>query len=35
LNAELATPQAAVPTVDDRNPWIGLASFTEETREYF
>lgn len=35
MNAELATPQSAVATVDDRNPWIGLASFTEETREYF
>src|ERR1700760_3454508 len=22
-------------TVDARNPWLGLASFTEETREYF
>ncbi len=21
--------------VDDRNPWLGLASFTEETRQYF
>ena len=29
-----ATPLAA-PTVDERNPWLGLASFTEETREYF
>ncbi len=25
----------AGPTVDERNPWIGLASFTEETRDYF
>lgn len=24
-----------VPTVDERNPWLGLASFTEETRAYF
>ena len=23
------------PTLDERNPWLGLASFTEETREYF
>jgi len=23
------------PTVDERNPWLGLASFTEETRAYF
>jgi hypothetical protein len=22
-------------TVDDRNPWLGLASFTEETQSYF
>ena len=21
--------------VDPRNPWLGLASFTEETRDYF
>jgi tetratricopeptide (TPR) repeat protein len=26
-------PNAA--TVDERNPWLGLASFTEETRAYF
>ena len=25
----------AAPAVDDRNPWLGLASFTEETRGYF
>ncbi len=23
------------PAVDERNPWLGLASFTEETRAYF
>jgi hypothetical protein len=23
------------PAVDARNPWLGLASFTEETRQYF
>ena len=28
-----ADPNAA--TVDERNPWLGLASFTEETRAYF
>jgi hypothetical protein len=28
-----ADPDAA--TVDDRNPWLGLASFTEETQSYF
>ncbi len=26
---------AAAPTVDEQNPWLGLASFTEETRQYF
>ncbi len=26
---------ATGPTVDARNPWLGLASFTEETRQYF
>ncbi|MBS0379142.1 MAG: hypothetical protein JSS29_11700 [Proteobacteria bacterium] len=26
---------AASATVDARNPWLGLASFTEETRAYF
>jgi tetratricopeptide (TPR) repeat protein len=31
------TTQAAfaAATVDERNPWLGLASFTEETRAYF
>ncbi len=29
-------PAASAPsTVDERNPWLGLASFTEETRAYF
>jgi hypothetical protein len=36
---ESAGPPPSVPAdaaaVDDRNPWLGLASFTEETREYF
>jgi hypothetical protein len=31
--ATAATDPAA--TVDERNPWLGLASFTEETRAYF
>jgi hypothetical protein len=26
---------ATAPTLDAGNPWLGLASFTEETREYF
>jgi hypothetical protein len=36
-----AAPDTALPadftasTVDERNPWIGLASFTEETQAYF
>src|SRR5689334_13129637 len=33
-NAAEAAPAQAT-TVDDGNPWIGLASFTEETRGYF
>jgi tetratricopeptide (TPR) repeat protein len=28
-------PGTAAPAVDERNPWLGLASFTEETRAYF
>jgi tetratricopeptide (TPR) repeat protein len=28
-------PADAAATVDARNPWLGLASFTEETRAYF
>ena len=28
-------PAPTTSTVDDRNPWLGLASFTEETRQYF
>ena len=27
--------EAQAPTLDAKNPWLGLASFTEETREYF
>lgn len=34
MNA-LPLPAAGSPAVDDRNPWLGLASFTEEAREYF
>ena len=30
-----ADPVTAAPTVDATNPWLGLASFTEETRSYF
>ncbi len=29
------TPAAPVATVDEQNPWLGLVSFTEETRSYF
>ncbi|MDE1923970.1 MAG: ATP-binding protein, partial [Gammaproteobacteria bacterium] len=32
---ESAPQTAAEPSLDERNPWLGLASFTEETREYF
>jgi len=32
--ARAAAPELAT-TVDERNPWLGLASFTEETRAYF
>src|SRR5260221_5526444 len=28
-------PEWAGASVDDRNPWLALASFTEETRAYF
>jgi tetratricopeptide (TPR) repeat protein len=27
--------QPQLSAVDDRNPWLGLASFTEETRQFF
>jgi hypothetical protein len=30
-----AAPASRLSTVDERNPWLGLASFTEETRAYF
>jgi hypothetical protein len=29
------TPSPSLSTVDPQNPWLGLASFTEETRAYF
>jgi hypothetical protein len=32
---DAAAAEPAVNTVDERNPWLGLASFTEETRAYF
>jgi hypothetical protein len=38
VSAAIETAAAAEPgasAVDDRNPWLGLASFTEETRQYF
>src|ERR1700728_728609 len=38
VNAQIdspARPDVAAPAVDERNPWLGLASFTEETRAYF
>ena len=37
MNAAAHEAAAAEPasTVDERNPWLGLASFTEETRQYF
>ncbi|HLJ20733.1 MAG TPA: AAA family ATPase, partial [Stellaceae bacterium] len=34
-SAPPSTPTADAGAVDERNPWLGLASFTEETREYF
>jgi tetratricopeptide (TPR) repeat protein len=38
MNAQPQNAPAADPganTVNERNPWLGLASFTEETRAYF
>jgi hypothetical protein len=32
---DAAVIDAAANTVDERNPWLGLASFSEETRAYF
>src|SRR5450432_2823016 len=34
LNVERPSPVIAA-TVDAQNPWLGLVSFTEETRGYF
>jgi tetratricopeptide (TPR) repeat protein len=31
----LVRRDVGAPAVDERNPWLGLASFTEETRAYF
>jgi hypothetical protein len=31
----MSAAAAEAPSVDERNPWLGLASFTEETREFF
>src|SRR3984885_14071781 len=33
--APQSSPTPEAPAVDERNPWLGLASFTEETRAYF
>src|ERR1017187_9398361 len=35
MNAQPNSPVDTAAAVDDRNPWLGLASFTEETRAYF
>ncbi len=38
MNAQPKEPapiDATAATVDERNPWLGLASFTEETRAFF
>jgi hypothetical protein len=37
MNDVAARPSPIDPsaTVDESNPWLGLASFTEETRAYF
>jgi hypothetical protein len=35
MSAVRAEAVAAAPTIDEKNPWLGLASFTEETRQYF
>ena len=29
------TPESEQSTIDQQHPWLGLASFTEETRQYF
>src|ERR1017187_6389509 len=38
MNAQprhVSASDPAATTVDEKNPWLGLASFTEETRQYF
>ncbi len=35
LGVQSFTGAAPVATVDEQNPWLGLVSFTEETRGYF
>jgi hypothetical protein len=35
LSAGATTPAGAHATVDERSPWLGLVSFTEETRAFF
>jgi hypothetical protein len=35
MNDVAAGAKVAATAVDERNPWLGLASFTEETRAYF
>ena len=35
MNDVAANTSPAATAVDDRNPWLGLASFTEETHEFF
>ena len=35
MNDVAANASLAATAVDDRNPWLGLASFTEETRAFF
>jgi hypothetical protein len=35
MNDVAAKAVSVATTVDERNPWLGLASFTEETRAYF
>lgn len=34
-SAAARTAASLAGAVDERNPWLGLASFTEETRQYF
>jgi len=34
-DANVSAADLTTATVDERNPWLGLASFTEETRAFF